>query len=107
MNVHPTVALLYAQTTLAAKAANETTASFATQPEIARQLATELANLQRQQVQNAQRGDSSGKLASDGGGQGGAHYFGSRRRHRTQPPPEETETPPPNALLGNLLNLKV
>ena len=107
MNVHPTVALLYAQTSLAAKAANETVASFATQPEIARQMATELANLQRQQVQNTQASDSSGKLSKDGGGQGQA-YFGSRRRQRAQTKPEETEPPPPpNAMLGNLLNLKV
>ena len=109
MNViHPTVALLYAQTNLAAKFANETVAALATQPEMSKLLAAEMAKQEKQQVQEAQKGDPSGKLVGDGSGQG-HRQFGSRRRQRAhQPLPEENEArEPANALLGNLLNLKI
>jgi hypothetical protein len=105
--IHPTVALLYAQTNLAAKFANETVAALATQPEMSKLLAAELAKQEKQQVQETQKGEATGKLVDDGSGQGRRH-FGSRRRQRAQPPPEEEETrAPPDALLGNLLNLKI
>jgi hypothetical protein len=109
MNVHPTVALLYAQTGLAAKVANEAAASLAAQPEIAKRMAVELANQERVQVQETHKGDPSGKLI---GGEGrGGRRFGSRRRGRAQnlPPEREEEASSPSSgvLGGNLLNLKV
>lgn len=108
MSLHPTVALLYAQTGLAAKFANEAVASLAAQPELARRMAAELANQERMQVQEMQKSDASGKLFGEGGGRGG-RQFGSRRRLRTQhaAAEEETAPPPADALVGNLLNLKV
>ena len=105
--IHPTVALLYAQTDLAAKFANETVAALATQPEMSRLLAAETAKHEKHQVQEAQKGEPS-KLVDDGSSGHGRRQFGSRRRQRAQPQPEEEETrTPPDALLGNLLNLKI
>ena len=105
--IHPTVALLYAQTGLAAKFANETAAALAMQPEMSRLLAAEMAKQEKQQVQEAQKGDPPGKLVDDGSSGGGRH-FGSRRRQRAHiPPEEENARAPADALLGNLLNLKI
>ena len=106
--IHPTVALLYAQTNLAAKFANETTAALATQPEMSKLLPAEMVKQEKQQIQEAQKGDPSGKLVGDGSSGHGGSQFGSRRRQRAQPPSEEKEArESPNALLGNLLNLKI
>ena len=105
--IHPTVALLYAQTGLAAKFANETVAALATQPEMSRLLAAEMAKQEKQQVQETQKGDPPGKLVDDGSS-GGRRHFGSRRRQRAHAPPEEEHArAPADALLGNLLNLKI
>jgi len=106
--IHPTVALLYAQTNLAAKFANEAVAALATQPEMSKLLAAEMAKQEQQQVQKAQKGDASDKLVGDGSSGQGRQYFGSRRRQRAQPPPEdENARAPTHALRGNLLNLKI
>jgi len=106
--IHPTVALLYAQTNLAAKFANEAVAALATQPEMSKLLAAEMAKQEQQQVQKAQKGDASDKLGGDGSAGQGRRHFGSRRRQRAQPPPEEEDArAPAHALLGNLLNLKI
>lgn len=107
--VNPTVALLYAQTGLAAKFANEAVASLAAQPEIAKRMAAELTNQERMQVQEMQKGDPTGRMIGDGGERRGGRQFGSRRRRRAPPPvPEEENTSPPaGALVGNLLNLKI
>jgi hypothetical protein len=106
--IHPTVTLLYAQTNLAAKVANETVAALATQPEMSKLLAAELAQQEKHQVQETQKGEPMGKLVDDGSSRQGRRQFGSRRRQRAQPPPGEEETrPPSDALLGNLLNLKI
>ena len=105
--IDPTVSLLYAQTSLAAKFTNETVAALATQPEMSRLIAAETAKQEQHQVQEAQKGDSPGKL-DDGTSGHGRGQFGSRRRQRAQAPPEAEESPtPPDGLLGNLLNLKV
>ena len=106
--IHPTVALLYAQTNLAAKFANETAAALATQPEMSKLLAAEMVKQEKQQVQETQKGDPSGKLAGDGSSGHGHRRFGSRRRQRAQPSPEEEHVnASADALLGNLLNLKI
>ena len=106
--IHPTVALLYAQTSLAAKFANEAAASLAMQPEMSRLLAMEMAKQEKHQVQEAQKGDPSAKLVGDDASGGGNRQFGSRRRQRAQPPPEEEKArSPAGALLGNLVNLKI
>ena len=106
--IHPTVALLYAQTDLAAKFANETVAALATQPEMSRLLAAELAKQEKQQIQETQKGDPPGKLAGDGSSGQDRRQFGNRRRRRVRPPAEEEELgAPPDALIGNLLNLKI
>jgi hypothetical protein len=105
--IHPTIALLYAQTSLAAKFAHEAVAALATQPEMSKLLAAELARQEKQQVQETQKGDPPGKLVDDGSS-GRRRQFGSRRRQRAQPPPgEEHARAPADALLGNLLNLKI
>ena len=105
--IHPTVALLYAQTGLAAKFANEAVAALAMQPEMSKLLAAELAKHEKQQVQETQKGDPPGKLVDDGAS-GGRRQFGNRRRRRAHPPPEEEHArAPAGALLGNLLNLKI
>jgi hypothetical protein len=105
--IHPTVALLYAQTNLAAKFANEAVAALATQPEMSKLLAMEMAKQEKLQVREVQKGDASDKMVGDGSSGQGRH-FGSRRRQRTLPPPEEDNVPAPaNALRGNLLNLKI
>ena len=106
--IHPTVALLYAQTNLAAKFANETVAALAMQPEMSKLLAAEMSKQEKRQVQEAQKGDPSGKLVGDGSFGDGHRHFGSRRRRRAHSPPEEENTrAPTDALLGNLLNLKI
>jgi hypothetical protein len=106
--IHPTVALLYAQTNLAAKFANETTAALATQPDMSKLLAAEIAKQEKRQVQETQKGDPSGKLVGDGSAGHGHRRFGSRRRHRAHPPPKEEDArAPTGALVGNLLNLKI
>jgi len=106
--IHPTVALLYAQTNLAAKFANEAVAALATQPEMSRLLAAEMAKQEKSQVQEAQKGDPSGKLVGDGSSGHGRRHFGSRRRQRAPAPPEdENIRAPTDALVGNLLNLKI
>jgi hypothetical protein len=105
--IHPTVALLYAQTGLAAKFANEAVAALAMQPEMSKLIAAETAKQEKQQVQVTQKGDHSSKLVGDGSSGQGHRHFGSRRRQRAQPPPEEEGRPPPSALLGNLVNLKI
>jgi len=106
--IHPTVALLYAQTSLAAKFANETVAALATQPEMSKLLAAEIAKQEKRQVQETQKGDPSDKLVGDGSSGHGRRHFGSRRRQRPHLPPEEEPVrSPADALLGNLLNLKI
>ena len=106
--IHPTVALLYAQTSLAAKFAHETVAALASQPEMSKLLAGEMAKLEKQQVQETQKGDPSGKLVGDGSSGHGGRHFGSRRRQRPHLPPEaEKPRPPADVMLGNLLNLKI
>jgi hypothetical protein len=105
--IHPTVALLYAQTGLAAKFANEAVAALAMQPEMSKLIAAEMAKQEKQQVQLTQKGDQSSKLAGDGSSGQGRRHFGSRRRRRAQPPPEEEGRAPPSALLGHLVNLKI
>ena len=105
--IHPTVALLYAQTNLAAKFANEAVAALATQPEMSKLLAMEMAKQEKQQVQEVQKGDASDKMVGDGSSGQGHRHFGSRRRQRTLPPPEEDARAPANPLRGNLLNLKI
>ena len=106
--IHPTVALLYAQTGLAAKFANEAVAALATQPEMSKLLAAQMSKQEQQQIQAVQKEDPPGKLVDDGSSGHGQRQFGSRRRQRAQPPPEEEKTrAPTDALLGKLLNLKV
>ena len=106
--IDPTVSLLYAQTSLAAKFANETVAALATQPEMSKLIAAETAKHEQHQVQEAQKGDSPDRLVDDGTSGHGRGRFGSRRRQRAQPTPEAEEAPaPPDGLLGNLLNLKI
>ena len=106
--IHPTVALLYAQTSLAAKFANEAVAALATQPEMSRLLAAEMAKHEKQQVQETQKGDPSGKLVGDGSSGRDHRRFGSRRQRRAQPPSEkENVRAPADALVGNFLNVKI
>jgi len=105
--IHPTVALLYAQTNLAAKFANEAVAALATQPEMSKLLAAEMVKQEQRQVQVAEKGDPSGKLVGDGSAGQGRQHFGSRRRQRAHPPPETGPREPTNALVGNFLNLKI
>ncbi|MDR0466432.1 MAG: hypothetical protein LBH94_03640 [Deltaproteobacteria bacterium] len=106
--INPTIALLYAQTTHAAKLANESVAALATQPEMSKLLAAETAKQEKHLVQEVQKGEALGKLGDDASPGRDGRRFGSRRRQRAKPPHEVEETrAPPDALLGNLLDLKI
>ncbi|MDR1856413.1 MAG: hypothetical protein LBR22_04555 [Desulfovibrio sp.] len=101
------MAVLYAQTGLAAPFAN----AAAVAPQAAMAMTRVLAHDQAKQdasivekTEKAQRA----RVAADGGGQGRGGFFGNRRRRRVQAPPSEPEeahtlTP----LVGGLLNVTV
>ena len=107
MSVDATMAVLYAQTGLAAPLANA--AAVAPQASLAWSgvRAAYLPRHQNKQIEKPQNADAP-NIAPAGRG-GGNAQFGSRRRKRPQPYDAEDDEPraSPSPLVGNLLNVKV
>lgn len=109
MSVDATMAVLYAQTGLAAPLANAAAVAPQASLAMSRVLAAEMARQEQQQIEKTEPGNKA-KLSPDGHNNGDPQ-FGSRRRKRPPPSalPEEDDVPRASAspLVGNLLNVKV
>ncbi|WP_022654962.1 hypothetical protein [uncultured Desulfovibrio sp.] len=107
MSIDATMAVLYAQTGLAAPLANAAAVAPQASLAMSRVLAAEMARQEQQQIEKTEKTESP-NIVPDGRGGGNAH-FGSRRRRR--PPLHEAEDDESRAssspLVGNLLNVKV
>ena len=107
MSIDATMAVLYAQTGLAAPLANAAAVAPQASLAMSRVLAAEMARQEQQQIEKTEKTEGP-NIAPDGHGGGNTH-FGSRRRKR--PPLHEAEDEEPRAsslpLVGNLLNVKV
>lgn len=106
MSVDATMAVLYAQTGLAAPLANAAAVAPQASLAMSRVLAAEMARQQQQQIEKTEKTEGP-NIAPDG--RGGNAQFGSRRRKRPQPYDAEDDEPraSPSPLVGNLLNVKV
>lgn len=109
MSVDATMAVLYAQTNLAAPFANAAAVAPQASMAMSRVLAAEMARQEQQQIEKTEKTEDSAVLPD--GRNGGNAYFGSRRRTR-QPlseasPQDEDVRASASPLVGNLLNLKV
>lgn len=112
MSIDPTIAVLYAQTGYAARAAHDAAVAPQTAAAMSRVMAEEAARLEQKQVQQVHKGDASRITAEDEGRQNQEMPFGSRRRKRAEllAREEDAEDEPsslPTPLMGNFLNLKV
>lgn len=107
MSVDATMAVLYAQTGLAAPLANAAAVAPQASLAMSRVLAAEMARQEQQQIEKIEKAEGP-NITPDGRG-GGNAQFGSRRRKR--PPLYDAEDDEPRAspspLVGNLLNVKV
>lgn len=106
MSVDATMAVLYAQTSLATSITNAAAVAPQASAAMSRVLAAAMAKQEQQQVTQAEPGHQA-TLTPDADHRN-APQFGSRRRRR--PPPPEPEAPSGEAtspLVGNLLNIKV
>ena len=106
MSVDTTMAILYAQTGLAAPFANAAAVAPQAAAAMSRMLASEMAKLEREQVEQVQSSEKPN--ISSNGRQGGRRGFANHRhknfaRHVEQDEPRPSESP----LVGNLLNMKV
>ena len=106
MSVDTTMAILYAQTNLAAPFANAAAVAPQAAAAMSRMLASEMAKLEQQQVEKIEKSDKP-NISSDGR-QGGRGRF-ARRRHQHFAKQADSEEPRPaeSPLVGNLLNMKV
>ena len=115
MSVDATMAVLYAQTGLAAPLANAAAVAPQASLAMSRVLAAEMARQQQQQIAKTEKAEGPNIKTPDpptpppAGGGGGNAQFGSRRRKRPQPYDAEDDEPraSPSPLVGNLLNVKV
>lgn len=112
MSIDPTIAVLYAQTGYAARAAHDAAVAPQTAAAMSRVMAEEAARLEQKQVQQIHKGDAGRIAAEDEGRQNQEMPFGSRRRKRAELLEQEEDAEdgtsgPPTPLVGNLLNLKV
>ena len=107
MSVDTTMAVLYAQTGLAAPLTNAAAVGPQASLAMSRVLAAEMARQEQQQVEKTERTTEEPGISDDGRGRRG--LFGSRRRQRLATLLEEEDVPAPAAspLVGNLLNVKV
>ena len=110
MSIQSTMAVLYAQTGLAAPLVSATTNAPQAALAMSQALATEMAKQQMQHVEKSEpktEGSAMNTDARDQGQQGA--QFGSRRRRRPPLVPQEEEEPRPSGspLVGNLLNVRV
>lgn len=108
MSFDPTIAVLYAQTTYAARFVHDAAVSPQTGSTMSRLMAEEMAKQEQQQVQKSEQSGEV-QVGKDGGGGSQGHNFGSRRKNRQMMPDPEEESAPSREtpLLGNLLNVKV
>ena len=108
MSIDPTIAVLYAQTGYTARVVHEAATAPQAAVAMAKVMAEEMLRHEQKQVQRTEKGGEA-RVASDGGQSPGQMPFGSRRRNRNPQPPPEDDAPKPaeDALVGNLLNLKV
>lgn len=105
MSIDATMAVLYAQTGLAAPLANAAVVAPQASLAMSRVLAAEMARQEQQQIEKTEKTEGP-NISPDG--RGNSANFGSRRRKR--PPLREAENNEPpscSPLVGNLLNVKV
>lgn len=110
MSIESTMAILYAQTGLAAPIVNATTVGPQAAAAMSRTLAAEMAKQEQQQVNKAEPQAEGAKVSPDAQHQNGGQMFGNRRKRRPfQPAPEEDDGSRPSGspLVGNLLNIKI
>lgn len=110
MSIESTMAILYAQTGLAAPIVNAATVGPQAAAAMSRTLAAEMAKQEQQQVNKAEPQAEGAKVSPDAQHQNGGQMFGNRRKRRLfQPAPEEDDGPRPSGspLVGNLLNIKI
>ena len=110
VSIQSTMAVLYAQTGLAAPLVSATTNAPQAALAMSQALATEMAKQQLQLVEKSEPKTEGSAINTDAHdqGQSGAQ-FGSRRRRRPPLVPQEEEEPRPSGspLVGNLLNVRV
>lgn len=110
VSIQSTMAVLYAQTGLAAPLVSATTNAPQAALAMSQALATEMAKQQMQHVEKSEPKSEGSAINTDARDQGqqGAQ-FGSRRRRRPPFVPQEEEEPRPSGspLVGNLLNVRV
>ncbi|MBQ4566949.1 MAG: hypothetical protein IJA79_02350 [Desulfovibrio sp.] len=107
MSVDTTMAVLYAQTGLAAPFANAAAVAPQASLAMSRMLAAEMARQQQQQVEKTEKTAEKSNITPDRRGSHG--QFGSRRRQRQAAAQEETDEASPSlaSMVGCLLNVKV
>ena len=107
MSVDTTMAVLYAQTGLAAPFANAAAVAPQASLAMSRMLAAEMARQQQQQVEKTEKTAEKSNIKPDGRGSQG--QFGSRRRQRQAATQEDAQEAPQSltSLVGCLLNVKV
>ena len=105
MSVDATMAVLYAQTSLATSVSNAAAVAPQASAAMSRVIAAALAKQEQQQVTRTEPGSQTA-LSPDANHQGAPH-FGSRRRRRPPPEPETPSGETSSPLVGNLLNIKV
>ena len=107
MSVDATMAVLYAQTSLATPFANAAAVGPQAAVAMSRILAAEMARQERQQVEKISKPDQQANITDEKRGGGRGAPFGSRRRRRFQSEPEADHDLQASPLIGNLLNVKV
>ena len=110
MSIESTIAILYAQTGLAAPLVNAAATGPQAAAAISRMLAAEMARQEQQQVNKAEPQAEGAKVSPDAQRQNNGQMFGNRRKRRPfQPAPEEDDEARPSGspLVGNLLNIKI
>lgn len=110
MSLESTMAILYAQTGLAAPIVNATTVGPQAAAAMSRVLAAEMAKQEQQQVNKAEPQAEGAKVSPDAQQQKQGQMFGNRRKRRPfQQAPDDSDEPRPSGspLVGNLLNIKI
>lgn len=109
MSIESTMAILYAQTGLAAPIVNAAAVGPQAAAAMSRTLAAEMAKQEQQQVNKAEPQAEGAKVSPDAQHQNKDQMFGNRRKRRPfQPEPEDDEARPSGSpLVGNLLNIKI
>ena len=105
MSVDTTMAILYAQTGLAAPFANAAAVGPQASAAMSRMIAAEMAKLEQQQVEKIEATEKPN--ISDNGRQGGKRQFARKRHQHFMQQAEEDPPPSESPLVGNLLNMKV